>query len=102
MDAVSIGEVLSAAVHGDVEKLRLLAEEDPNCIDLFNEEGCSPLMYAAANGRESAIRYLLANKANVERRNRYGWTALLQVHELTVIAQKAIPSPTPHLTPPLT
>lgn len=72
-------EVLTAAAEGNDDRLKSLSEGNPSILDLVNEEGCSALLYAAANGRESTVRFLLRNQVSVDKVNKYEWTALQQV-----------------------
>ena len=75
-------EVLTASAEGDDDRLKSLSEGNPSILDLVNEEGCSALMYAAANGRESTVRFLLRNQVSVDKVNKYEWTALQQVGDV--------------------
>ena len=84
MDSLrQLREILTAAAEGDDDRLKSLSEEDPSLLDLVNEEGASPLMYAATNGRESTVRFLLRNNVSVDKTNKYDWTALQQVSVVT-------------------
>ena len=75
-------EVLTASADGNDDRLKSLSEGNPSILDLVNEEGCSALMYAAANGRESTVRFLLRNQVSVDKVNKYEWTALQQVGDV--------------------
>jgi len=46
-------------------------------INLQNEYGQTPLMFAAQNGHDAIVSYLLDHKANVDLENNEGYTALL-------------------------
>lgn len=72
-----IQKVLSAASIGDEDMMKSYIGSDDIRICL-DEEGSTPLMYAAANGHEKIVRILLQNEVNVDQKNCYGWTALLQ------------------------
>lgn len=76
---LQLREVLTAAANGDDDRLNSLSKEDPSILDLVNEEGASALMYAATNGRESTVRFLLRNHVSIDKMNKYDWTALQQV-----------------------
>ena len=71
-----VREVLDAAQNGDLEAIRqYIAAKSINVVD---EEGSTPLMYAAANDKENVVRVLLGSGVDVDQQNLYGWTALLQ------------------------
>lgn len=50
-------EVLAAAEQGDVSAMSSFLEQGRD--DVCDDEGTSPLMYAAANGKDSVLRVLL-------------------------------------------
>jgi ankyrin repeat protein len=50
--------VLSAAEQGHKQRLATLLRDNPEMAETCDEEGSTPLMYAAANGRENVL-YLL-------------------------------------------
>uniref|UniRef100_A0A8C9VRY3 Ankyrin repeat and sterile alpha motif domain containing 6 n=1 Tax=Scleropages formosus TaxID=113540 RepID=A0A8C9VRY3_SCLFO len=50
----------------------------PVPVDCADEEGNTPLQFAAAGGHEKLARFLLRKGASVDRRNHYGWSALMQ------------------------
>ncbi|XP_067856866.1 ankyrin repeat and SAM domain-containing protein 6-like [Heptranchias perlo] len=60
------------------------AEEDPDSrarqvpVDCTDDDGNSALQFAAGNGHEHLVRFLLMKGASVDSRNRYGWTPLMQ------------------------
>lgn len=82
---IQLRDILTAAAEGDDDRLRSLSEEDSSLLDLVNEEGASPLMYAATNGRETTVRFLLRNNVSVDKTNKYDWTALQQVSGVTAL-----------------
>ncbi|XP_061095588.1 ankyrin repeat and SAM domain-containing protein 6-like [Conger conger] len=47
-------------------------------VDCTDEEGNTALQFAAANGHENIVRFLLRKGASVDSRNNYGWTPLMQ------------------------
>lgn len=54
--------VLSAAKQGDRKSIQgYITERQVNVVD---EEGCTPLMVAAANGRDEIIRLLLEQEVS--------------------------------------
>lgn len=79
---LQLRDVLTAAAEGDEDRLKSLSEGDPSILDMVNEEGGSALMYASANGRESAVRFLLRNHVSIDKENKYEWTALQQVSDV--------------------
>lgn len=68
--------VLSAAEQGNQQAMCSFLEK--GTADVCDEEGSTPLMYAAANGREAIIRLLLQNHVNPNAQNAYKWTAMMQ------------------------
>ena len=51
--------VLSSSEHGHKQRLAALLQENPAMAEACDEEGSTPLMYAAANGRENVLHLLL-------------------------------------------
>jgi ankyrin repeat protein len=68
-------DFIASAKKGDAYPIRLFlfAGMDPNSKD---DEGNTPLMYAASSGHEEAVRALLEAKAGVNERDGEGQTAL--------------------------
>ena len=58
--------VLAAAEQGHRQRLGSLLKENPAMAEACDEEGSTPLMYAAANGRENVL-YLLVQVRPRER-----------------------------------
>ena len=50
--------ILAAAEQGHKQRLSTLLRDNPGMAEVCDEEGSTPLMYAAANGRENVL-YLL-------------------------------------------
>ena len=71
-----VREVITAAESGDHDMIKIYISSGR--IDCIDEEGSTPLMYAAANGHEKVTRLLLQNGVLVDQPNHYRWTALLQ------------------------
>ena len=91
----NVREILSAAETGNISKIKeCISSGNINVVD---EEGSTPLIYAAANGAEKVVRLLLQEgRVNIDQQNHYGWTALLQAscyghHEVvyTLLQKKA-------------
>lgn len=55
--------VLLAAEQGDRKSMQAFITDRQ--VDVVNEEGCTPLMVAAANGRDEIIRLLLEQEVSV-------------------------------------
>lgn len=51
--------VLSASEQGHKQRLASLLQENPGLAESCDEEGSTPLMYAAANGRENVLHLLI-------------------------------------------
>lgn len=47
-------------------------------VDCTDDDGNSALQFAAGNGHEQLVRFLLMKGASVDSRNHYGWTPLMQ------------------------
>ncbi|XP_072880233.1 ankyrin repeat and SAM domain-containing protein 6-like isoform X3 [Hemitrygon akajei] len=66
------------------EEERAEAGEEPDLrapqvpVDCTDDDGNSALQFAAGNGHEHLVRFLLMKGASVDSRNRYGWTPLMQ------------------------
>eukprot|EP00913_Durusdinium_trenchii_P003438 g3183.t1 len=79
------GRLYKAAKDGDIEgvaaacaegaKLDVPMDADPvACCARF---GSQPLVMATLNGHTECVHYLLEERADVEQRNKFGWTPLL-------------------------
>lgn len=58
MDPI-VQSVLSASEQGHKQRLSALLQENPGLAESCDEEGSTPLMYAAANGRENVLHQLI-------------------------------------------
>ena len=65
-----------AARTGNVEKLRILLQQNPDEVNAHNVYGWAPLHYAAANDQLSCAQELLKYGANVNTQDKNGWTPL--------------------------
>ncbi len=63
------GEIHSAAMRGDVEKVKALLAADPDLVASKDEHGWTPLYFAAASGHKDVVELLIANKADVNALN---------------------------------
>ena len=72
-------QVFLAAEHGNVKSLTVLEQDHGvESLKIYDDEGFTPLSYAAANGHENVIRYLLQKGLDCNAANSYGWTPLMQ------------------------
>jgi len=65
-----------AAQSDQIEILRYLIQVCPQCVDAKDDEGNTPLMTAAQQGKVAAINFLLESGANVRESSKSGTTAL--------------------------
>lgn len=65
------GEIHTAAMRGDVEKVRALLAADPDLVSSKDEHGWTPLYWAAASGHKDVVELLLANKADINAFNQH-------------------------------
>lgn len=70
------GEIHDAAKSGDLEKVKILLNENPDLVFSKDDDGETPLNWAAANGYKAVAELLLANKADVNTKNIDGQTPL--------------------------
>jgi ankyrin repeat protein len=63
------GEIHTAAMRGDVEKVKALLAADPDLVSSQDEHGWTPLYFAAASGHKDVVELLIANKADVNALN---------------------------------
>lgn len=68
--------VWQAAVQGDIPALQSFLANGVN-VDQMEDEGYTPLIYAAQEGQNNVVEFLLNNGANVNATNLYGWTPLM-------------------------
>ena len=61
---------------GDLDRLRAAFGDSPDRIDEPDDQGCSPLFYAAKNNRPAAVAYLLQQGADVNASTLNGETAV--------------------------
>jgi len=61
---------------GDLETVKVLLEEKPELVFRHDSNGRSPLLAAAEQGNLAMVELLLANKANINARDKLGQTPL--------------------------
>lgn len=66
----------NAAYGGSLDTVKYLVEEG-SCMETEGEEA-TPLQRASAQGHLEIIQYLVTNGANVNTKNKYGYTALME------------------------
>ncbi|CAH1059212.1 ankyrin repeat domain-containing protein [Paenibacillus pseudetheri] len=62
----SINEVFQSAQHGDAARLKEILEFHPALVNTENNEGLTPLGYAAHFGKEAAVQVLLDFGADID------------------------------------
>ena len=67
----------NAAKQGNLEEVMRLIQEDPEIVDVPNENDESALHLASFNGHVEVVSYLLDHGANIYKNGSYGGTALL-------------------------
>ena len=70
------GEIHTAAMRGDVEKVKVLLAADPALVSATDNSGWTALHFAARNGHLDVAKLLLANKADVNAKAGIGMTPL--------------------------
>jgi ankyrin repeat protein len=73
---VDVTEILAAAGNGDVAKVRLLLDRNPNLAFSKNKEGFTALHYAASYGYLEIAELLLTKNADVNAKTSKGDTPL--------------------------
>ena len=75
--------LLSAACNDDVEVIRLFLA-DSNNVDCFDEQGRTPLIWAARASTAEVVKALIDAGADVNHRSSYGISALLAAAEMNI------------------
>jgi ankyrin repeat protein len=75
-DVVGTSEILTAAENGEVEKIKVLLQVNPDLVFSAGDHGQTALHVAALNGRADVAELLLANDAEVDAKAYNGGTPL--------------------------
>ena len=69
---MSSTDLHDAARRGDLEKVKELLRDDPDLV--FSKDGCdgTPLHAAAEGGHKNVVDLLLASKAEINAKDKYG------------------------------
>lgn len=71
------GEIHDTAEKGDLEKVKALLKEDPNLVFSKDNDGNTPLHSAVKFDHKDVAEFLLANKADVDAKDKWNdWTSL--------------------------
>jgi ankyrin repeat protein len=70
------GEIHDAAKSGDLVKVKALLKGNPDLVFSKDNDGRTPLHWAAAGARKDVVELLLVNQAEVNAKNKEGWTPL--------------------------
>jgi ankyrin repeat protein len=66
----SCGEIHDAAKAGDLEKVKALLKENPEMAFIKGDFGMTPLHLAASKGYKDVVELLLANKGEINAKDR--------------------------------
>ncbi len=68
--------VHTAAFDGDLTQVESFVKEDPSVVSHRDDEGRTPLHYAARNGHLDIVQFLLKNGADINAYDTEGWTPM--------------------------
>ncbi|XP_075416325.1 ankyrin repeat and SAM domain-containing protein 6 [Tenrec ecaudatus] len=72
-------DIFHALKMGNCQLVKEIADEDPNHVNMVNEDGATPLMLAAVMGQLPLVQLLVERHADVDKQDSvHGWTALMQ------------------------
>src|SRR5688500_13885837 len=74
---ITESEFFEACRKGDLEKVSMLASQDPTLINVEDHKGFTPLIIAVYNDSEEVVKFLLAQNARPEMHDMSGNTALM-------------------------
>ena len=80
---MEIPEIHSAAQSGNYEQLKRLLKEDTQLVNVEDWKGQKPLHYAAENSLE-CVEFLIKNGADVNERDRNGYTAIFRASTVEI------------------
>ena len=73
---VRAGEIHEAVGGGNSDWVKTLLEADPSLLESKDDDGETPFLVAAQNGKTEIISYLMKRGANRRATDKFGWTAL--------------------------
>lgn len=68
------GEIHQAAKDGNLEKVKALLQTNPRLVSSKDEDGRTPLHWAAAGGHKDVVVFLLSNEADIRAKDNSGET----------------------------
>ena len=83
------GEIHEASKNGDLVKINKLLDKDPGLINRGDENGVTPLHWAAIRGRKIAVELLIARGADVNAKKKGGstplhWASTVKISEILI------------------
>ena len=72
-------DIFEAISNNDIERVEFLIESSQDYINTRNEEGQTPLIFAATEGREEILIFLLNSGSDIDKTDEDGDTALMNV-----------------------
>jgi len=70
------GEIHDAAGNGDLAKVKALLQANPDLVSSKDDDGLTPLHWAAMRGHKDIVEWLVAHNADINAKNKYGATPL--------------------------
>ncbi len=67
-------DITTAALKGDIEKLRNFLNKEPSLVNDRDKEGVTLLRYASGGGSEEAVEFLISRGARVDEKDDFGET----------------------------
>lgn len=69
-------EIYKACSNGELQKVKLMLEKNPELLNKKDKSQNTPLHYAASAGKIKVVKFLIRKGANLQVKNNYGWTVL--------------------------
>jgi ankyrin repeat protein len=69
-------DIFGAAEAGDLERVKALLKDTPELAHAADNQGTTPLHFAARNGRLEILAFLLSYRGEVDAKDNEGWTPL--------------------------